>query len=205
MQSKPDDKLSKKIFEAIVHSAFISGHIKEEDLKDRVTLLDKVKKICIDKEADFHFIIDHRDEILSAIEIFLVNDKIDFAIIFYAMYFEHTINSIIATILRTRKISNKSISEVIRNAHSEAKFTWLLELLGLPKFNEKHKKIISEISSQRNAFIHYKFLPKTEHKGDSDKINELIKSAKKSVTYIKKYESQILYKRKKNQLKKIFK
>ncbi|MEJ7676780.1 MAG: hypothetical protein WKG06_02650 [Segetibacter sp.] len=39
--------------------------------------------------------IDHRDDITSQADYFLIGKKYEYAKVFYAMYFEHTLNGII--------------------------------------------------------------------------------------------------------------
>lgn len=198
---KEKDELINAALQSLVHNMLAKGDLTEEDLIDREHLLEKVSALM--KNAKLSIVIDHRESILKTAEEFCINEEYDFSIIFYAMYFEHSINNIITHALNKKKISKKTKIELIRAINISGKFTWLLEVIGLPNFNAKHIKNIINASSERNAFIHYKWNPapttakEREKKPGANFVNEL----RKSVTYFKTYESRVLYENKKGKLK----
>ena len=181
------------------------GLISEEDLTDKSHLLEKMRELI--KDANFTIIIDHRESILNTAEEFFINEKYDFSIIFFAMYFEHAINNLITHALEKKKTSKKTKMELIRAVNIVGKFSWLLEVLDLPAFNSKHKTTIINASNERNAFIHYKWNSAPDISIDKEKegIINLIEQIRKSVTYFKKYESRVLYNNKKGKLNSVLK
>lgn len=197
---KEEEKILNSVVESLVHSMLAKGDISEEDLSDREHLLKKLKNLT--KNAKFAFVIDHRESILNTANEFFKNEKYDFSIIFFAMYFEHSINHIISHDLEKKKISKKTKMELIKSVNIYGKFTWLLEVLGLPKFNLKHITIINKAASERNAFIHYKWNPDPDiERNNEEQTNiSLVNELRKSVTYFKKYESRVLYENKKGKL-----
>lgn len=78
----------------------------------------------------------------------------------------------------------------------DAKLSWALELLALPKFNDLHRKKILLVSDIRNSFIHYKYKPEIEEEflRNESKYKKVLEDIDKSVTYTKKYQSLIFFK-----------
>ena len=133
---KEEEKLANELVHAFMHSMLAKGDINEEDLKDKSLLFKKLKDLM--KNTELSIVVDHRESILKTAEQFYANEDYDFSIIFFAMYFEHSINHIITHQLEKNKTSKKTKTELIRSININGKFTWLLEVLGLPKFNSKH-------------------------------------------------------------------
>jgi len=182
---------------------FIHGDIKEDDLNDPHVLKTKMLSML---NNGISIVVDHRSTILDQAEIFVSQLRYEYAKVFFATYFEHSINSIISTQLSKNRISEKSKNELIKSISLPAKYTWLLELLGLPKFNETYRKTIASTADARNAFLHYKFTPEP----DTDKIPNLdrenkrniseIENIRKAVRYTKSYEAKITYRKNKRRL-----
>lgn len=196
------ERLSGIMVDILTRSMLANGEISEEDLSDKTKLITKISE-AID-QAEIVIIIDHREDILRTAEDMILLEKFDFAIIFFAMYFEHSINHIIDHQLNKKKVTKKTINELIRTVNIVGKFTWLIEILELPKFNDKHRILITKISNERNAFIHYKWNAKSDWTSSSSEKKEqknFIESIRKTVTYFKKYESRVLYENKKGKLK----
>jgi hypothetical protein len=121
---------------------------------------------------------------------------------FYALYFEHMINAIIDLAMTKKSISKKYKTEILRRTDNQGKYSWLLVLLGLPEFNDKHRKLILNVVDERNAFAHYKWNTTFDEEKEK-KLFELLVACKKSVKYIKSYESRIGFSGQKNKLKKV--
>ncbi len=183
-----------KIAEKMIQGFYEYGFITDDDISDKEKLLNRLDSFSF-KSKKIEMILDKRSAILNQSKIFNENRLYDFSIIFYAMYFEHQINSIIDTIARRRKLSKKTKNEIIRNINMIGKYTWLLEILDLPKFNEAHKKIILKVAEMRNTYVHYKYntdLMEKQNNGE-EQLNSFISEILKAVNYIKRYESRVVY------------
>lgn len=191
--SSKEKKLAKRILETVAQTMYSSGLLKEQDLKNTKIIRDKIIKFV--QTDQFQFVLDHRETILGYALSFSKTHEYNLAIMFYAMFFEHSINSIILRKLHERHFSRTTVLEIIRNVSIQHKITWLIQLLDLPKFNEKHRKVILAGAEKRNAFVHYKFPVVPEELEELEELNEkkLAESLRKTATYMKKYESQILY------------
>ena len=199
---------NRKVMEAILREALsavpdlmASGDLAEENL-NRKDIMRKMANLTLDGTISYG--LDHRDVILSTALQFYEDKRYIFALCFYAMYFEHTINVLIGFVLRNRGVSYKSQVELIRSVNTRGKFSWLLELLGLPAFNDKHRNVVKKAAEERNAMIHYKWkmVPNDEffNNGGDEEIIKLLEKVRKTVTYLKRYESKVLYKGKKGKL-----
>ncbi|QRO32503.1 hypothetical protein [Chromobacterium violaceum] len=203
--SSADKALAKKVFHAFTHQLLAQGSITEEDLKNTSHLFLKIKKIL--SKSTINMVIDYRENILKEAEALQKKKQYDFSIIYYAMFFEHSINGIITHQTEKLNLSTKSKMGIIKSTNIESKFTWILEILELPTFNSTHLKTIIKTSEIRNAMIHYKWSP-VEDNPKKDEENEkiaLISQIKKTITYMKKYETRILYNRNKSKLQEILK
>ena len=199
-----DKHLGKQLFSEIVHSFYADGTLTESDLKlPTREFLDKFLSIV--KKTDLKPIVDYRETILSQAEEFLRQKQFEYATVFFAMFFEHTLNGIIHTECKRRHIEEKDQSTIIRSVDLYGKLTWLPLLLGHKKFNEKHLKTIKLLADKRNAFVHYKWKMEVEDEVVEDlKIQEQFKQVKAAVKYIRLYESNFFYlKNKKNIASKI--
>lgn len=191
-------KIHEKIIEGIITDFLTEGHLTEEDLnlpEEDFTL----KMLSISENSTFNIVIDHRERILIEANNLFRKKEFELSKIFYAMFFEHSLNGLIERYCSKKRFDEKTQIDIIRSIDLQGKITWLLKILEFPKFNEAHKKIIKKLSEDRNSFIHYKWKPIPEE-FKSNKANEIIeefKSIKKTITYMKQYESRVIFKRKK--------
>lgn len=202
-----ENKLTKELVKSIIQSLYATEVLSDEDLKDNKSLANAFKNIF--KDGDISVIIDHRGGILEQAKKYQKLGSYEFSRIFYATYFEHSINSIIENYCSRRKISLNSQTEIIKNVNLWGKLTWMLEILNLPKFNKVHLKTIKILADNRNAFIHYKWKPSDEFDKNFDREieNKIILSEfeqiQKAVIYFKKYEAKVMFNGKKKILQKL--
>ena len=182
----------------IIRSYFVNGDLTDADLKlPQNDFFQKVRQVT--EKSNFQFLtIDHRDSILEKAYDFFETKEYNLGKVFLAMFFEHSLNSIIDHACFKRKISEKVKIEIIKNVNLNGKLTWLLQLLGLPIFNDNHKKVIIKIADDRNAFIHYKWKPVNMDERNQE--TDELKKIKLAVRYMKKYETTILFQNNKQKL-----
>ena len=172
-----DIKLIDRMIEIASKSFLAHGALDKEDLLSKDILVEKMKKILDSGEiADIEFVTDYSDYLLDKATDFYNSEDFDLSIVFYATFFEHSLNKIIDYQLREKQISKKAKNELIRSVNISGKCGWLLEVLNLPFFNSNHSKNIIELAERRNAFIHYKWNPKVKNESDSQK--ELIEKGR---------------------------
>lgn len=75
----------------------------------------------------------------------------------WATWVEHAVNSLLMQQCRRKRISEKSIRELLRGVNLAVKTTGLWELAGLPTVDPVILARIKRISEQRNSFVHYKW------------------------------------------------
>jgi hypothetical protein len=207
---KNDNLFSKKdnwLFEILLQNLFSKDILKKADLElPRKELLDKV--FAFISKNGFPVTIDHRDDITSQVDIFILSKKYEYAKVFYAMYFEHTLNGLIDNACHRRKFDDRTRLDIIRSVDIYGKLTWLPRLLGHKVFNSTHVKTIKNLADERNAFVHYKW--NIEHDNDAETVNEkkqedYFKKIKAAVSYMKRYEAEIMFGGSKAKIKKALK
>ncbi len=193
-------KLSDTLVRQVVKNMLIKGVLGDDDLNNTDVFREKLHAYA--KNLKIVAIgADRTDELLKTASEFADIEQLDLAILLYATYFEHVLNSIISEVLRANKVSNKSKNELLRAASIGGKCGWVLEVLGLPVFNKNHAKFIVGLAEERNSFVHYKWNLTWDMVDDSsNKKKEMINSAKKTATYVKQYTAKVLFKGKKGKL-----
>jgi hypothetical protein len=198
--------LIKSIVPLLIKKMFDDGIISETDLHNKDIVNDKVRKYINENKIDYKFTVDHRSEILDRAEKEAAKGGYQFAITFYATYFEHTLNSIIALKCESKKYEIDIQEQLIRRLSLEDKCTWILRLLELKPINKNHINVIKQISDKRNSFVHYKWKPEPDEVGDLDKEKRIekdtITSIKKTIRYLKRYESIVQFQGKKHKMHK---
>lgn len=195
-----DKNLAKSVAHEMINSLFVYGKLTESDLNlSKKDFLNKFRTII--HNCKYNIIVDYRPDILLQAEAFFENKNYEYAKIFYAMFFEHSLNSIIEKECNKRNIDEKMGVEIIKSIGIQGKLTWLLALLGFKRFNHKHLTTIKNLIDNRNAFIHYKW--KSNPNDDEDNSTQIqmeFKKIKLAVKYMKYYETSILYNKNKGKL-----
>jgi hypothetical protein len=204
----PSARQLAQVNEAIVHSViesmYQSGIVTDEHLRDPKKLTQIVLEYA--KRGLIDIVVDHRETILETAKKYKKENNYQYATLFYAIYFEHTLNSIIEKSCVRNNISKKAANDIIKSVNIHGKLTWLLALFKLPPINENHKNKILKNADERNTFIHYKYNPDNDDPKvivaeEKKKLDDLSK-IEKTVAYIKRYESLIHFKKTKTQFKK---
>tara|TARA_R100000322_G_scaffold131122_1_gene87133 strand:- start:15 stop:644 length:630 start_codon:yes stop_codon:yes gene_type:complete len=202
MASKEESRKLNRVIRSIYESLLASGHLTAEDLEDGEALPSKVLSLL--QGPDINFLIDHRDKLLPNAEHFANEGTFELALMFYATYYEHTINKIIGATVHSSDLSASVTKGILRNVNLEGKLTWVLEVLGLPAFNAHYLKTVKNVSEARNAFVHYKWQPKSSDTKTTSghQLPQLSEDASKAANYFKKFEARCLFKGNKGRLHK---
>jgi hypothetical protein len=171
---------------------YLNDLLSDADIQDHDKIIKKI--IELRGEADLNVKVDFRPGVLKIARNLKKKKNYMFAKVFYQMYFEHTINSIIVYSCDEKNVSKESESQIIRRVNWDGKFTWVLELLGLPQIDSHHLKIISRVNEARNYIAHYKFksTPLNESTNYNEKKEaEEIDMIEKTILYMAKYEKEI--------------
>jgi hypothetical protein len=203
-KSAIDPKLASQLADGVIKSFFAHGDLTEADLDlPDIEFYDKFLGIL--KRSKLGLIADHRENILSQAEIFLTNKNYDYAKVFYATFFEHSLNGLIENECQKRKIPEKTKTDIIRSVDIHGKLTWLPLLIGHKQINEKYIGIIKKLADDRNAFIHYKWKKTPDDPKDwptDIQIEAQFKKIKLAVKYMKHYEATVLFRKNKQKLSK---
>jgi hypothetical protein len=203
---KAAERVGNYALQALAYNYCMRGLINDSDLKDRKILLNKIYALYKKEKNPF-------DQVVVIQTPILLNDAKRYrkmrnysnAVIFYATFFEHSINEIIYNKCNKDNITDDSINKMLRlNLYD--KFTWLLEILKLPSFNKTHIITINEIANKRNTYIHYKFSPEDwtiSPKEKNKDIEQLLQKVDLAIKYIKSYLSRITYNNKKSKIDKL--
>lgn len=198
-------KLGESLHASLVEGMFINGDLSEKDFEDPKVLLQKSLKYLDDlkkKGKEIMLVVDHQPSLLSTAEKYIQSEDFELAYVFFATYFEHLINGVIQVRCTKDSISNVVYKELIRKVSLEDKFSWVLELLKLPKFKTQHWQTIKTVSDKRNSFIHYKYQAAQNQPDFEEREWEKLKPGLKSaITYSKKYQTKVIYQGKAKKLR----
>ena len=181
------------LFEGVLNSLASTGDLTEEVLGDP----EAMESLVLDTLDKLHIGFDYRRDLLTEGARHWAAGKHELAYVFYATFFEHSINFIIVNHIAKRLLPASRI-ELVRTLPLPAKFGWLLELAGLPKFNPTHRLRILQVAERRNAFIHYKFptepISAKESKPSPSERNAEFEQILSAVKYIKAYSTKLITK-----------
>ena len=191
------------ILPEIINDLVQKDIISAKRLEDKIYVLEKVLEHIDKYNIYYENAIDHREELLKNAEKSYSTDY-ELSITLYAIFIEHTINSIIDLFCRNNSIGDKSRIEIIRNVNIIGKFTWLLEVFKIPNINSKILKSIKRITEARNSYVHYKWnYTNIEIEEEEEKQKIQLEEIKSVIKYIKTYESKYKYNGLKHKIKRI--
>lgn len=189
-------KIGMSLLKYFTRSLYLQGVINEEQVSDPELVYGKILESYAEA-GGFLFVTDHRDDLLKHATYFSDIGNKSLSIVMYAMYFEHAINSVVVIALKRIGINTKMKNEILKSASLDAKLSWVLELIGLPKFNDGHRKFILSLASERNALVHYKFNAVNLDEMTDTSSDKMLVDVKRSVRYMKSYSSRVEYNGKK--------
>lgn len=208
MKNKKSLMIDKLLIKMVAETALSHGYLKDTDLQNRQTLMLALQKMMLNESKESIGVVDHRSDILRQAAIFEKDGMYEYANVFYAMYFEHTANLLIDHFLNKKGLKSQS-KEIIRQVQIHGKYGWLLALLGMKPFSQKHLVVIRAVCDSRNGFIHYKWTgwplaePMTNSSAKGDKGVDHNTRIKATIAYVKRYEREALHNRKIGRLKQL--
>ena len=188
--TEEQEDLSNSLFAGYLKVCLEVGYIDptgKSEAEIRAELTKTMKEVARSKKMLLS--IDYADDLLALAEEFQKKRDPNYSYMFYAIWFEHWINHLIFTQGVRNRLSIKEIKLIIREIRIGMKYEIIPVLLGLPRINEAHVKIISKTSEIRNSFIHYKHVPIDADEMDQNNtalMND-IESIHKTVKYLKRY------------------
>ena len=143
------------------------------------------------KRGTFQAITDHRESILREARKFSKVKKSELALLLYATWIEHFVNSLVEGASRKKGLQQDEIPDLIRDIPLKGKISWLLRLLELPPMALSKRKQIDQPTQTRNSFVHYKWRPKNlDDRSDTEQLERLVEATEGVVTYLKGYEKR---------------
>lgn len=104
---KRDKALGKVLKEQFIKEFFKYGFLSKEDLKlSDVEFSEKFLNVL--RTEPWALTIDHRDDIVKQADFYLTRSQYNYARIFYAMFFEHSLNNLIHQQCFKLKIDKKT-------------------------------------------------------------------------------------------------
>ena len=153
--------LSRIVMQMLAETAYTEGALDLDDFKNESTLRQKLKE-WRKRRGPLRISVVYHPTLLQQAKRFIKRGEYDYAYIFFATYFEHIANDIVTTWCDKNNVPIHSRTALLRRLSIEDKYTWLLDVLKLPKFSPTHISTIKFINELRNQFIHYKFSPEKD-------------------------------------------
>lgn len=146
--------------------------------------------------GDISWVIVHTKELLREARRFRRKQENGFAVLFYATWCEHWLNSLIQTGCDQKALSTGCVEQIIRDASFRAKATWVIQLLGFPPIPSDQLGLISQLQNLRNGFVHYKFKAQGEEamKQHKSQLATAVEGAEDLVRKLMHYEDVYVFK-----------
>jgi hypothetical protein len=200
-KNKDDDPFATRMLARLAYG-FISEGIINPIGKNDDELYRQYRE-AVDKyiRGDLSFVIDHRQDVLQNARSFKILKKKDMAVLFYALWFEHQLNSITVSLAERLHLTEKELDTLIRETSYRAKCSWLLRILGVKPLSLSHTNAICKLMDLRNAFVHYKWKPENEQ--IKKEMETLLEQIEKTVKYVRSIENKYLYANQKRRIHKV--
>ena len=190
--SKKHQDVQTIIFERLTRSLIAEGLIKTRGLS-KAQIQSKAAEYILQHQPTVVPVIDHSDLVLEQAESHVTAKSPQLAILFYATWTEHIINSIISIYGRRRRLELEEVTQIIRETNFRAKLTWLLKLLKAPPIPEVHLKVLGALMESRNSFVHYKWKP-SDVDAERAAQRKLLAEFRKSKKFLDSYADKHVFK-----------
>ena len=148
------------------------------------------------KQQTIFMSIDHTPSLLENARYYRRRKSYEDACLFYATWFEHWINGILARKLaNTGLLTRENFQVLIRGTNLRVKYECLPQLCNLPPIPAKHCSTVEIIAQLRNSYVHYKHTPGdiNNWSAEDKRWARPLTSASQSVHYLLKYEEKNIY------------
>jgi hypothetical protein len=108
-------------------------------------------------ETPITFTIDHTQTLLGRVEDEANSGHAEIAIMFYALWIEHTVNGNLMIGLQRKEYDSEIVNLLIREVKLQVKITVLWRIAGFPQLSDSDVRLIEQVSQARNSFVHYKW------------------------------------------------
>jgi hypothetical protein len=197
-------RLQERVVNAIFASLIADGHVDPEGKSDKELYEELARYASILVSQPYiPEIRDHRSTILSRARALAKERESEIAVMLYATWFEHWINGLMSNRGRHVPLSDKESTRCLYQVGLEAKYLCFPSMFHLPAITRKHINAIIEIAGARNEFVHYKFKAFDIDKPSPIRLRceAAIKSAERTIRYLKEYERIHIFKKAKTRVK----
>jgi hypothetical protein len=187
--------------------AVLEGAVKLGGKPDQDLRVDICKYADAVLSGKTRVVFDHRSDLLRDARSFAKKGRHENACLFLATWTEHWVNNIILLALYQNAIDISLLRDVVKDTNMRAKLGWLFRLLGLKALPRVHQTRILRLLDQRNEFVHYKWVGRSESDLDSTAatIAQFLQCYFKTVQYLKGYEEKYLFMGSSTELRRILK
>jgi hypothetical protein len=150
-------------------------------------------------------VIDFRGGILAEARKHKKANHPEFAVVFYAMWFEHWINTLLHNRAHLLKLTVEQF-ETLLFQNLEAKYLCFPAMLGFRSISHKTLRTILAVARARNQFMHYKIreFPMNDAPPLALRCKGVLTSVEVTVRYLLRYEDRYVYQRVRQRLRRLF-
>lgn len=186
----PGRQMQEKVVMTVIRSLANEGAIDISRAKNP----EEVRRIWaewwVKNRPEIAVVSDHADGLLATARQYAAKEKAEHAILFYALWVEHFVNSWLDRLGKRKGLSQEETEGMIRNTDVRSKCSWLLRVLGYKALEESHLNQIGKLLEHRNAFVHYKWKPDNEQ--FEKEAERLLDSFDKTVAYLQHFDRTVL-------------
>ncbi|HEU4792929.1 MAG TPA: hypothetical protein VFS96_04660 [Nitrolancea sp.] len=180
------NRVLEQIATSLIESLIIDGHIDPLG-KTQAMVAEEARKIfaeLLDSEKlPLELRIIHEDRLLEEARRFVEQDDLNFALMFYATWFEHRLNFLLDWRGRKLGLDSQQCIQLIRTANMNDKvgLTWRL-LMG-SEIDPQVASSVRKVAELRNTFVHYKWpsQPVDDSVGETPNLKDVVELAEDAV------------------------
>jgi hypothetical protein len=111
--------------------------------------------------------------------------------VFYATWFEHTLNDVLYGLLRRAGMKLKSVRAILRKLDADSKLLLVTDMSGYSLAPE-HRKGWDQVCSARNEFLHYKVLDLSEMRQSEERARDALLKIESLVRGLVDFDRHVL-------------
>jgi hypothetical protein len=158
--TRGEKRLARQITQAIVATAIYDGKLDPSGKtpEEFGTDVERYLQRVVTSKSQIAWNVDFRSKLIRQARKLRKAKRVEEAVLYYAIWIEHMLNSMIAGILRRRQTSDGWIRDFIKETGLRSKYAFVIITLCERSPSRRQANAIREIADRRNQFVHYKWL-----------------------------------------------
>lgn len=204
MTDLPDDYPSKEksqdLIEDVLRGSVESGTVEVtgkslDEIADQLMVFMGDFGKATENDVRVEVLSDYRKTLLSKAQAEAEAGHVELAITLYAIWIEHFVNRALANALMRMGHGSDISTPLVKGVSLALKTTALWRIAGLPEISQEDRKLLTQVTEFRNAFVHYKWTTysRQEHDQRNQRLLSVAAKCEQLVSSLTGLEQAVLW------------